>query len=167
MKAIFERRSIRKYENREVSEDLIKDLLKAGMSAPSAVNERPWHFIVVRDQQVREEISRIHPYASMVQDASVVIAVCADLSLEIARGYWPQDCAAATENILLEAQDSGLGGVWLGVHPNEQRKQDLGALFTVPDNVQVFSLVSVGYPDEIKETEDRYDESRVHWGDRW
>lgn len=167
MKAIFERRSIRKYENREVSEDLIKDLLKAGMSAPSAVNERPWHFIVVRDQHVREEISRIHPYAAMVKEASVVIAVCADHSLEIAPGYWPQDCAAATENILLEAQDIGLGAVWLGVHPDQERKSSLGQLFHLPDDVEMFSLISVGYPAEIKETGDRYDSSRVHWGNRW
>ena len=167
MKAIFERRSIRKYQDREIPREIIEDLLRAGMCAPSAVNERPWHFIVMRNRDVLNRIADVHPYAQMVREAPLVVAVCSDLSLERAPGYWSQDCSAATENILLEARDKGIGSVWLGVHPNQERKQELGFIMNVPENVEVFSLISLGYPAEEKITPDRYDESRVHWENSW
>lgn len=167
MDAIFTRRSIRKYETRDLDEDTIRKLLKAGMSAPSAVNERPWHFVVIRQTEVKDLIPDIHPHALMVREAPLVIAVCADLDLEISQGYWVQDCAAATENILLEAHSLGLGAVWLGVHPREDRVRGLGKLLELPATVRVFSLIPVGYPAEDKEVHDRYEESRVHWKDKW
>nr|HPI97887.1 nitroreductase family protein [Synergistales bacterium] len=129
--------------------------------------ERPWHFIVIREKEIRDLIPDIHPHALMVREAPLVIAVCADLDLEIAQGYWVQDCAAASQNILLEAQSQGLGAVWLGVHPREDRVSGLGKLLRIPERVRVFSLISVGYPAEEKELHDRYDETRVHWEDRW
>ncbi|WP_300523852.1 nitroreductase family protein, partial [Aminiphilus sp.] len=125
---ILKRRSIRNYTAEPVTEEQIRALLEAGMSAPSAGNQRPWHFVVITDRAIREEIPRLHPYASMVPRAPVVIAVCADPALERYPGYWPQDCAAATENILLSAEAQGLGAVWLGVHPDEDRMHKLGAL---------------------------------------
>jgi len=167
MKAIFERRSIRKYQDKEIPDTVIRDLLRAGMCAPSAANERPWHFIVIRDRNILNSIADVHPYAQMVKEAPLVIAVSADHLLAIAERYLHQDCAAATENILIEAQDQGLGGVWLGVYPDDERKRALGNLLNIPENVEIFSLISLGYPAEVKEAVDRYDETRVHWEGRW
>lgn len=163
---ILKRRSIRKYTEEPVSEETIRLLLEAGMSAPSAGDERPWHFIAITDKALKEQIPKHHPYASMTAHAPLVIAVCADLKQERYPGYWPQDCAAATQNILLSAESQGLGAVWLGVQPDTPRSKGLAALFGIPEGIEIFSLIAVGRPAETKESPSRYDAGRVH-RDRW
>lgn len=107
--AMFTRRSIRKYTQDPVDDEDLKLLLKAAMLAPSASNRQPWHFVVVRDANVRAAIAERHPYAKMAADAPLLIVVCADLNEEKTPGFWVQDCSAATQNILLAArgQESG------------------------------------------------------------
>lgn len=162
MNAIFKRRSIRKYTEQEVSDDLIKKLLEAAMCAPSAGNERPWQFIVIKDKERLAKLSDVSPYAKMTKDASAAIIVCSDLSLEKFPGYWVQDCSAATQNILLEVTDNDLGAVWLGVYPMQDRVDYVKNLFNLPENIIPFSVIPVGYPAQLPEAPDRYDESRVH-----
>ena len=118
---VLARRSIRKYTDQPVSDESLRKLLEAAMAAPSAGDERPWHFVTIRDTQVRGCIPRIHPYADMVSQAQVAILVCGDESLQKQKGFWVQDCAAATENILIEAQQLSLGAVWLGIYPVQGR----------------------------------------------
>ncbi|MFW6008056.1 MAG: nitroreductase family protein [archaeon] len=166
MEAVFNRRSIRKYQDREVAEEDIKDLLQAGMSAPSAGNEQPWHFIVITDREILDKIPEIHEYADMTQEAPVAILVCGDLDEQKHGGFWDQDCAAATQNILITIQDKGLGGVWCGIHPNKKRINDFKEFFDLPENIIPFSLIPLGYPAERKSPADRFDESRIH-KNRW
>lgn len=162
MDAVLNRRSIRKYQDKDVSDEDIKDLLKAGMSAPSAGNEKPWHFIIIKNQEILDKIPEIHEYADMVPEAPVSILVCGDLNEQKHGGFWDQDCAAATQNMLITIQDKGLGGVWCGIHPNQKRIKDFRNLFDLPEEVIPFSLIAVGYPAESKPPADRYDESRIH-----
>jgi nitroreductase len=162
MKEIFERRSIRKYTNQKISDQDLKELLKAAMAAPSAGNQQPWEFIIVTDREILNSITRIHPYSQMLREAALAIIVCADLAKEIHTGYWVQDCAAATENILIEAKHLGLGSVWLGVYPREDRVTGIKKLFNLPEKVMPLSIVSIGYPAEEKGPSNRYDESRIH-----
>jgi nitroreductase len=162
MEAIRSRRSIRHYTSEGVTEDEIRNLLEAAMCAPSAGNERPWHFVVIEDRPTLNELSKRHPYANMLREAPLAILICADPSLEKHAGFWVQDCAAATQNILLEAEDLGLGAVWLGVHPVEDRVSALREICKLPESITPFALVSVGRPAERKPASDRYDESRVH-----
>jgi len=166
MKAILSRRSIRQYTAEPVSEALVKELLEAAMSAPSAGNEQPWHFIVIEDRKILDDIPTYHPYAQMLKSAPLAIMVCGDERLEKYPGYWVQDCAAATQNILIAAQAKGLGAVWLGVYPTEDRVRALKALLGIPTPVIPFSIIAVGNPDEQKDPADRYDPSRVR-RDRW
>lgn len=162
MNAIFQRRSIRKYTDQDVSHESIKKLLAAAMSAPSAGNERPWHFIVVKDKERLAQLSNASPYAKMTKEASVAIIVCGDLSLEKFQGYWVQDCSAATQNILLEVTELGLGAVWLGIYPLQDRVQYIQNLFSLPEHVVPFSVIPVGDPAQSPDAPDRYEESRVH-----
>ena len=163
---ILARRSIRRYTHEAVSEEDLEDLLRAAMSAPSAGNEQPWHFVVIRDRELREAIPAIHPYAAMAAQAPLVILVCGDESLEKYKGFWTQDCAAATENLLLAAQSKGLGAVWVGLHPVEERANALRQLLGIPPQILPFSLVPIGHPDEKKLPSSRFDWKRVHF-DRW
>jgi len=166
MKAILSRRSIRKYTADPVSAALVKELLEAAMSAPSAGNEQPWHFIVIEDRKTLDAIPTHHPYAQMLKGAPLAIMVCGDERLEKHAGYWVQDCAAATQNILIAAQAKGLGAVWLGVYPTEDRVRALKTLLGIPSPVTPFAVIAVGHPDEQKEPAERYEASRVH-RDRW
>ena len=162
MEAILTRRSIRKYTRKPVGKDLLRDLLTAAMSAPSAGNQMAWHFVVITDRKLLEAIPRVHPYAQMLAGAAAAVLVCAELGLEKHKGYWVQDCSAATQNLLLAAHGKGLGAVWLGLHPAEERVAAIKELLGLPEGVMPLSLVAIGYPAEKKSKEDRFDPARVH-----
>ncbi len=164
--AILKRRSIRQYRAEPVEKSIIQELLIAGMYAPSARNQQPWHFLVIEQRGLLEKITEIHPYASMLPGAALAILVCGDETLELSKGYWSVDCAAATQNILLAAHASGLGAVWLGVYPREERQEGIRQLFRLPAHIHPFSLISVGYPAEDKPVPERFREDRIHWN-KW
>jgi nitroreductase len=166
MNSLFARRSIRHYTKEPVSQDTIEQLLKAAMAAPSAGNQQPWHFVVIQDRKILDEITNIHPYARMTTEASVAILVCGDLRAEKHPGFWVQDCSAATENILIEACEIGLGAVWVGVYPNEQRIAAMSKLAGLPDKIIPLSLIPIGYPAEHKPPSERYDIAKIHYN-RW
>jgi len=163
---VLSRRSIRKYTGEPVLDEHVERLLRAAMAAPSAGNQQPWEFIVIRDRDVLAAIPDVHPYASMVPKAQLAILICGDRGKERWPQYWVQDCAAATENLLIAAAQLGLGAVWLGVHPLEERADGVRALLGLPMHITPFALVPVGWPAEDKAPSDRYDERRVHH-DRW
>lgn len=166
MKAIRARRSIRRFTSEPVSDDAIKALLEAAMSAPSAGNQQPWEFIVVTDRKILDKIPNVHPYAQMCKQAPAAILVCGNLERDTHRGFWVQDCSAATQNILVAATEKGLGSVWCGVYPREDRVSGLRKLFELPDHIMPLALIPIGHPAEKKPPSDRFDPARIH-RDRW
>lgn len=166
MEAIFKRRSIRSYAPQPVPEDTLKEILKAAMAAPSAGNEQPWHFVIIKDRSILDKIPTVHPYSQMVRQAPLAILVCGDMKLAVHGEMWVQDCSAATENMLLAVQAKGLGAVWLGVYPREERINGLRKLLEIPPDIVPFSLIPIGHPAEEKPPGNRYKESRVHY-DKW
>ena len=160
--AIRTRRSIRAYEERAVPDELVEKVLQAAMMAPSARNAQPWHFVVIDARELLSQIPQFHPNAAMAAQAPMAILVCADLTLELSPGYWPIDCAAAVQNLLLAAHALGLGAVWTGVYPREERMLGFQQMFGLPDHVIPHTLVPLGYPAEQKVTADRYRSERVH-----
>lgn len=163
MNEIFARRSIRRYQNKKVEEEKVEKLLEAAAAAPSAGNEQPWHFIVIQEREKLDHLAEIHPYAKMLKEAPLAIAVCADLSKQKHKGFWVQDCAAATENILLEAVSLNLGAVWMGCYPAEDREKEVSEYLNVPEGFKTLSLVAVGYSDEKKAKVDRLRDEIVHY----
>ena len=161
---ILDRRSIRRYEDRKVTEEDVRKLLECAMNAPSAMDRRPWSFIVIDDKIILDELSRRHPYAAMLRQAPLCICVCAKEG-EIA-GYYQQDCAAATMNILLAAKELGLGSCWMGVAPRADRMETVKGLLGIPDGIVPFNLIAVGYPAEQRPRPDRWNEELIH-KNRW
>jgi nitroreductase len=161
---IFARRSIRQYTAEPVTVEEIQTLLEAGMAAPSASNRRPWHMVTVTDRETLVALAQAHPHGKMTARAGVAIAVCGDPS--ISPRYWVQDCAAATENILVAATALGLGSVWLGCHPNEDRERAIRRVLGIPEEIGILSLISIGRPGEDKPPRTQYDASRDH-RERW
>jgi nitroreductase len=166
MTTIYTRRSIRKYTGDSVREEDLMGIVKAGMNAPSAGNEQPWHFVIIHDRTKLNAIADFHPFAQMARHAPVAILVCGDPGFEKHKGMWVQDCSAATQNMLLEITARGLGGVWVGVYPREKRMDGLRRLLNIPSNIIPFSLIPIGYPAEKKEPNDKFIQDRIRV-DRW
>lgn len=166
IEAINKRRSIRKYTTQQVPREVVEELIRAAMMAPSAGNEQPWHFVIITDRAVLDRIMTIHPHAAMLKYAQTAVLICCDPSREKHKGYWVQDCSAATQNLLLAATAKGLGTVWLGVHPREERVAGLRNMLHLPEQIIPFSLIPIGYPDEEKGPVDRFDPTRIHHN-RW
>jgi nitroreductase len=163
---VLSRRSIRNYTADAVDDETVKRLLRAAMAAPSAGNQQPWHFVVLRDRETMRSITGFHPYARMLPSASVAVLVCGEPAACKWPQMWEQDCSAATENLLIEAEQLGLGAVWLGIHPLQERVEGVRALLGIPAGVVPFALVPFGWPAERKEPSDRFDAARVHT-ERW
>ena len=162
--AIFARRSIRKFYDRPVEIEKIEMLLKAAMAAPSAMNIKPWEFVVISQPEKLNSIGTALIYGKI--QAPLAIAVCGNYARKkrvIAEKYWVQDCSAATQNILLAAIDLGLGTVWCGVHPIHLQSKRISKILSLPENVKPLNVIYVGYPAEEKSPRTQYDEGNVHW----
>jgi nitroreductase len=163
MDEIFKRISVRKYEDKPVEQEKIEQILKAAMAAPSAGNQQPWEYYVVRDKETIQKLSKCSPYAGCAANAPVVIVPC----LKTEGLMFPQlgeiDLAITTENILLEITSLGLGGVWLAAAPIAERVQKADEILGIGETLHAFALVPVGYPAEDRPQEDRFDETRIHY----
>ena len=166
LEAIRKRRSIRKYLDITVTGHQLETLFRSAMQAPSARNTRPWEFISVTDRELLSRIPEYHPYSSMVPSAGAAILVCGNKRKQPVTGYLAEDCSAAVQNILLEAVNIGLGAVWLGVYPREERMAGMSELFGLPEHLVPMALISLGVPGEEKPFDDRYDPDLIH-ENRW
>lgn len=164
--ALFTRRSIRRYSDRKIDQEIVDKIIHAGMYAPSAVNKQPWHFIVFKDSRSCEAITEVHPSSQMLKGAQTCILICFDESLQHDEGYGVIDCSAATQNMLLAAHAQGLGACWVGIYPRENRIEALKEIFGLPTGVIPFTVIALGYPDEQKEKPERIKPERIHQ-ERW
>jgi len=164
LQPIFARRSVRRYAAGDVAPEMVRDLLEAAMAAPSACATDPWHFVVVRDRATLNAVAEVLPNGKMLRQAPVGIAVVGDRQ-RAHRGlesYLLQDCCAATQNLLLAASALGLGAVWLGVHPNEDRMAGLAKLFALPPHAVPVAMVALGMPAETPPPRTRFRAEAVH-----
>ncbi|XXJ18209.1 nitroreductase family protein [Desulfovibrio caledoniensis] len=163
LEALRTRRSIRKFIDKPVPDEMVTQILEAAMMAPSAGNGQPWQFIVVNERKRLDAMVDLHPYVKMVLQAQVGVIVCGDLSKEKYPGYWVQDCAAAMENMLLAVHALGLGAVWTGIYPKEDRVTGYRAMFNIPDHVIPLGFAPIGWPAQQPKSESRFNPKRVHY----
>ena len=167
---IAARTSIRKFDpSKPVSNADIEKILKAGMCAPSAMDRRPWEFIVVRDKAKLAALGSRLPYSRCGNGAQAAIVVCGNLDNGLpGRGkeYWIHDCSAATMNILLAAKGLGLGAVWTGVYPGEDRVAVVREVLSIPEGYAPLNVIPLGYPAENPTPKDKWNPAKVHH-DRW
>jgi nitroreductase len=163
---ILSRASVRAYQTKDVDDESIEKLLRAGMAAPSAIDKRPWHFIVVKDKEMLKQIAEKTPNARMAANAPLAIVVCGDMS-KAAEGnnkeFWIQDVSAATENILLAAHSMGLGAVWTGTWPSAERVATVSQMFDCPEHIIPFATIVIGYPEGQTPAKDKWDEMNVSY----
>lgn len=163
MNEIFHRVSIRKYESRPVEREKLMKILRAGMQAPSAGNQQPWEFYVVTRPECIQALAQSHIYAGCAAEAPVLIVPVYRKEGLLFPGYAQIDMSIAQENMWLETDSLGLGGVWLGIAPIKERMDAVAKILDLPDNVEAFSIFALGYPAEEKPQQDRFDESRIHF----
>ncbi|MCR5413218.1 MAG: nitroreductase family protein [Kiritimatiellae bacterium] len=168
--AIATRKSVRRFDpERPVDDALVEKLLRAAMAAPTAVNKQPWEFVVVKEEETLKALAAAHPHSRISNGARLVICVCGNTDNGLpGRGkeFWIQDCSAATENLLLAAHGYGLGAVWCGVWPIEERVAAIRDVLAIPEGFAPLCLVTIGYPAENPPAKDKWKPEKVHKG-RW
>lgn len=162
MKEIFERRSVRKYTDKDISSEDMEKLLKAGMNAPSAHNYKPYDLIAVKNKETLKKLADTCIYSHMLNEANAAIIVCSRADDE-KTPYWQADCGAVTENILLEATHLGIGSCWLGGYPDLEKTAREKEILGIPEEYKVFCVISLGYPNENKKPNDNYYQEKVHY----
>lgn len=163
-KDIIERRTVRKYAKSTVSDTILEQVLKAGMYAPFASKEMPFHFLVVKNKETLKDLQKLHPFGKPLETAPIAILVCAKNNDEAVEGLYVSDCAAATQNLLLAAKSFNLGSCWLGLYPWNEFQEKFTDYFSLPQNVKPFSLITIGYPDEEEKPKpDRFDKEKIHY----
>lgn len=162
MYTINNRRSVRKFNDKPVSDEKIMEIVKAGMQAPSAGNQQPWEFIIVRDEETRKKLSKISPYASAAHAASVCVVVVGNTDGLIFYPCMEYDLSACVENMLLKSVDLGLGSTWLAISPVEARIEAVNEIFDLPQNIVPFAIVPIGYSDQENKAEERFEDYKIH-----
>ena len=161
MKELFHRISVRKYEAREVEDEKLVEILRAGMQAPSAGNQQPWEFYIIKDAERRAALGEVHQWATPAAEAPVSIVSAYREETRMPE-YTPQDMAICMENMWLMIDALGLGGVWLGIAPVEERMRKVEEIAGIPSGQRAFGILTVGYPAEERPQADRFEAERSH-----
>ena len=170
LNAIAKRHSVRNFTEQRVSADTLQMLARAGMAAPTACNKQPWAVMAIDEREVLDTLFNRMGYRESMQKAQAAIVVCGDMSKtleDVARDFWIQDCSAMTENILVAAQACGLGAVWTGVYPIEERVEIVRTTFCLPEQIVPLCVILVGHPVEgADEVKDKWVDKNYHYN-RW
>ena len=167
-KLILRRKSVRRFVECALSEAQINTLIKAAMSAPSAKNAQPWHFVVVEDPDTLAHLAEQLPYAKMLSSAAVAIVVCGDTTIHTGESApnWLLDCAAATQNLLLVAESLDLGAVWTAAYPYKERMDAVCTALQLPEQIVPLNVIPIGAPMGGEKPLDKWKPERIH-KERW
>ncbi|QQS36180.1 MAG: nitroreductase family protein [Ignavibacteriales bacterium] len=163
---VINRRSIRKYKNQSISDETLDSILKTAMYAPSAMNLQAWHFIVIDSKEILVQTIKSIAHAELLRQSDKAIIVCGDASVEKNESWMIQNCSASIQNILLAAHDAGLGACWIAIHGMNEVVKNVKEQFTLPEAIVPVALISLGYPDEVVNTEDRFKKEKIHYN-KW
>lgn len=155
---IMSRASVRNFTDTPVEKEVLDELVKAGMAAPTGGDRRPWEFVIVTDPDILMSLNggRIRN----LNTAQAAIVVCGDKAKS---DYWVLDCSAASENILLAANAYGLGAVWCAVYPNNDRSAIVSEVLNLPENIIPLNIIAIGYPIEAPNPKDKFDSGKIHY----
>ncbi len=163
MDAIFKRKSVRSYIKKHVEDEKITQILKAAMAAPSAGNQQPWEFCVIRDKTLLSKLATCSPYTSCTAQADVAIVPCYRKDSLRFPEYIHIDMSACVENLLIEVTQQGLGAVWLGIAPGKDRMQAVKEILKLKENLEAFAIVPISYFDDDGKVNNRYNQTRIHY----
>ncbi len=165
IKIIHQRKSVRNFSDKAVTREQLEAIVRAGMAAPTAINTQPWQFLVIDDKKLISKYAEGNRAAFMINKCQALVVICGDMNIgnDRSKAFWVQDVSAATENLLLAVESLGLGAVWTGVYPIEERVKEVKAKFELPENIIPLCVVLVGYPDGTDQPKDKWKPERLHW----
>lgn len=163
MQDILNRTSVRKFQAKQIEPEKIKQILQAGFAAPSAKNTQPWEFLIVQNKETLAKMATFSPYALPLENAALGMLVCADTNCNPFIDYCEQDCAAATENMLIAAKKLGIGSCWIGVYPNKERVEPIREYFSLPENIVPLWMIAFGYPAQIPKVKNKWNDKKIHY----
>jgi nitroreductase len=140
---ILSRRSIRRYEDKEIPKDVLDKIVEAGRQSPSAANRQPYHFVIVTDSEIKQELSK-ELFSRFLKNAPVIIVGCANTKALLTGKWATIDTTIALENMVLAAWSLGIGSCWIGSFKEQKIKE----LLKIPQDWKVVALVTFGYPAE-------------------
>lgn len=164
MNEIYTRRSIRNFTGEIIPREDLIEIVKSGMNAPSGKNRQAWQFVIFDDKKIIEDMVLFAPNWKPLESAGQGIIVCGDLSINDDPFYNFVDCSAATQNILLKAEEMNYGTCWLGIAPSLDKAEQVRNLLRMPMNYLPVNLVAIGYKNEKKEPNNRFMTERIHFG---
>ncbi len=169
LETIFSRKSVRSYTNQPVTKEQLNTLVKAAMAAPTAVDKRPWEFIVITEKNILAQLALVLPYAQMANNAAAGIIVLGNIEKQWGgkdSQFWIMDCSAATENILLAAESMGLGAVWTAIYPDRERIEAVRKIFGFPEILVPLNFIPIGIPTGEEKPKNKYNPEQIHWN-KW
>lgn len=168
LSVIHNRKSVRNYTEKPVSNEDLITIMKAGMAAPTGFDARPWQFIAITDRNTMLELRKELVYARGLDGSPAAIVVCGDMSKvrEEAPEFWITDASAATENMLLAIEGMGLGGVWCTLYPGKERMEHARKVLNLPDHIMPLSVIPLGYPTGVEKPKNKFDSNNIHW-EKW
>lgn len=168
LSVIQNRKSVRHYMDKAVSQEDLTTIMRAGMAAPSGHDTRPWQFIAITDRGTMMELRKELEWASGLDESPAAIVVCGDMSKVDERNpeFWITDNSAATQNMLLAIEAMGLGGVWCTLYPGEERMQHARNMLNLPKHIMPLCIIPLGYPTGVEKAKDKFDANNIHW-EKW
>lgn len=164
MELLLTRRTVRRFTGEPLAPEQLEQIVRAGMSAPSANARRPWHILTVESAEKRLALKPLCQWWQMLDKAGAAVVVCADTALceNMQPEYQVDDCAAACENMLLAAYALGLGGVWLGVCESAEQAPAVKHLLGIPDGMRIMGMLALGHPSVQPKPIDRFKKRQWH-----
>ena len=164
---IHSRKSVRTFTDQSVDRELLIEIVRAGMAAPSSMDRRPWEFIIVDDRAILNLMAGRLPYAKMLVEAPVAIVVCGNTNPNMGgSSNWYLDCSAAAQNILLATEALGLGGRWTAAFPYQERMTVVGDALDLPENIEALCVIPIGHPTGAEKPKDKYNAEKIRFN-RW
>ena len=162
--AVYSRTSVRKFDSKEISEDILNEIVHYGLKAPSAKNYRPWEIYVITNKDVMQEFRNRIPSGNY--NCNAMILVCGNKNRFIegeGEGFWIQDASAAIENIILASTSFGIGSVWIGVYPIKAKIDSAKEILSLPENIIPLGLIDLGYPMGEVTPKNINDDDKIHF----
>lgn len=165
---IHARKSVRHFTGEAVEKAALETIVKAGMAAPTAVNQQPWSFVIVTDKTQMAALADDPHYAKNLTNAGAAIIVCTNPDKSFNKGTEIAviDASLASENILLAIEALGLGGVWTAAYPDEKSTAYLRKVLGIPQDIIPLNVIPVGHPTGKDKPKDKFKKEKIHW-ERW
>lgn len=164
---ITKRRSVRKYKNIDIEDNILKSIIASSLQAPSARNQQPWSFMIIKNKDILNQLANSSRYAAFLSNTPCVIAVIMkDLTLMPTPDMVPIDLSMVSTYIMLEALNYNLGTCYMGIWPREDRTKNCDTILNLNQTEHTFALISIGYPlsnDVFTEANDRFNEDLISW----